>query len=158
MKNKLGFVLSGGSVRAAAHVGVLKALEEYALEPDLVVGTSGGSIVAALYAAGLNARQLEELFLEYTAAKGRIVDFNWPGAVLSLLTLDISVLPGLCGCVNREDHSAKPSGAAFSELTKCQLLIPAVNLNSGQQTVFCDYRALGLQLDREENSGLSCAG
>ena len=84
MKNKLGFVLSGGSVRAAAHVGVLKALEEYALEPDLVVGTSGGSIVAALYAAGLNARQLEELFLEYTAAKGRIVDFNWPGAVLSL--------------------------------------------------------------------------
>lgn len=150
MKNKLGFVLSGGSVRAAAHVGVLKALEEYALEPDLVVGTSGGSIVAALYAAGLNARQLEELFLEYTAAKGRIVDFNWPGAVLSLLTLDIKRFTGVVRGVSIERIIAQSLPVQrFSELTKCQLLIPAVNLNSGQQTVFCDYRALGLQLDRE---------
>ncbi len=62
MNNKIGLVLSGGSVRAAAQIGVLKALEEYCLEPDVVVGTSGGSIVAALYAGGLTARQLEQLF------------------------------------------------------------------------------------------------
>jgi len=62
MRSRIGLVLSGGSVRAAAQIGVLKALEEYCLEPEVVVGTSGGAIVAALYAGGLSARQLEELF------------------------------------------------------------------------------------------------
>ena len=61
----LALVLSGGSVRAAAHVGVLKALIKYHLEPDLVVGTSGGAIVAALYAAGRTPDELEELFLAH---------------------------------------------------------------------------------------------
>src|SRR5690554_5956756 len=95
LKNKLGFVLSGGSVRAAAHVGVLKALEEYALQPDVVVGTSGGSIVAALYATGLDAQKLEELFLEYSQVKGKIVDPNWKGAILALLTWDIKRFTGV---------------------------------------------------------------
>ena len=63
MSELFGLVLSGGSVRAAAHVGVLKAVEEYKLEPQVVVGTSGGSIVAALYAAGLTAAELEDLFV-----------------------------------------------------------------------------------------------
>ncbi len=155
MKTRLGLALSGGSVRAAAHVGVLKALEEYALEPDVVVGTSGGSIVAALYATGLNARQLEELFLEYTGAKGKIVDLNWRGAILSLLTLDIKHFTGVVRGASLEQIIAQSLPVKhFQDLKKCQLLIPAVNLNSGQQTVFCDYKTLKLTLDREGK----CAG
>jgi len=49
---KLVLVLSGGGARGAAHVGVLKALEELHIAPDLIVGTSMGSIVGGLYAAG----------------------------------------------------------------------------------------------------------
>ncbi len=149
MKNKLGFVLSGGSVRAAAHVGVLKALEEYALEPDVVVGTSGGSIVAALYATGLTAHQLYELFMDYSKAKGKIVDFNWPGAILALLTLDIKRFTGVVRGASIEKIIAQSLPIKrFHDLKKCQLLIPAVNLNNGQQTVFCDYKTMGLTLDR----------
>lgn len=148
MKSRLGLALSGGSVRAAAHVGVIKALEEYALEPDVVVGTSGGSIVAALYATGLGARELEELFLEYSHAKGKIVDLNWQGAILALLTLDLKRFTGVVRGATIEKIIAQSLPVQrFGELKKCQLLIPAVNLNSGQQTVFCDYKTLGLDLD-----------
>lgn len=148
MKNKLGLALSGGSVRAAAHVGVIKALEEYALEPDVVVGTSGGSIVAALYATGFNARQLEELFLEYSNAKGKIVDLNWQGAILALLTFDLKRFTGVVkGAAIEKIIAQSLPVQRFGELKKCQLLIPAVNLNSGQQTVFCDYKTMGLDLD-----------
>lgn len=150
MKEKLGLVLSGGSVRAAAHVGVLKALEEYNLEPNVVVGTSGGSIVAALYATGLTAQELEELFLEYSQAKGKIVDLNWPGAILALLTWDIKRLTGVVRGNSIEQIIAQSLPIKrFQDLKKCQLLIPAVNLNNGQQTIFCDYKALRLTLDSD---------
>lgn len=145
MKNKLSLVFSGGSVRAAAHVGVLKAVEEYNLQPQVVVGTSGGSIVAALYAAGLTAQELEQLFLEYSQAKGKIVDLNWPGAVLALLSWDYRRFTGIVrGRSIEEIIDQSLPVKRFQDLRKCQLLIPAVNLNSGQQTVFCDYKALGL--------------
>ncbi len=147
MNNKIGLVLSGGSVRAAAQIGVLKALEEYCLEPDVVVGTSGGSIVAALYAGGLTARQLEQLFLDYSRAKGEIVDINWPGALLALLTWDVKRLSGAVRGVNLEKIVADSLPVnSFHRLTKCDLLIPAVNLNNGQQTVFCAPEKLGLKL------------
>jgi NTE family protein len=154
LSEKLSLVLSGGSVRAAAHVGVLKAVEEYNLEPDLVVGTSGGSIVAALYAAGLNSAELESLFLEHSRAKGEIVDLNWPGAILALLTWDIKRLTGAVRGRSLEQIIARSLPVQrFQDLKKCRLLIPAVNLNNGQQTVFCDYKALGLEPDAAGECG-----
>jgi NTE family protein len=56
---KLALVLSGGGARGAAHIGVLKVLEEAHVKPDLIVGTSMGSIVGGLYAAGYSAAQIE---------------------------------------------------------------------------------------------------
>ena len=57
---RLVLVLSGGGARGAAHVGVLKVLEELHVVPDLVVGTSMGSIVGGLYAAGWTPQEIEE--------------------------------------------------------------------------------------------------
>jgi NTE family protein len=54
-------VLGGGGARAFAHVGVLKVLEEEQIPIDLIVGTSAGSIVGALYADNPNARAIKEL-------------------------------------------------------------------------------------------------
>ncbi len=51
---KIGLVLSGGGARGAAHIGVLKVLEELQVPIDLIVGTSMGSIVGAAYATGLS--------------------------------------------------------------------------------------------------------
>ena len=46
----LGLALSGGGIRGAVHIGVLKALEENNIKVDIIGGTSSGSLVAALYA------------------------------------------------------------------------------------------------------------
>ena len=60
-KPKLALVLSGGGARGLAQVGVLKALEEEGIRPDLIIGTSVGSIVGGLYAAGYKATRLEQV-------------------------------------------------------------------------------------------------
>ena len=57
-----GLVLSGGGVRALAHAGVLKALEEHDLHPSVISGTSGGALVGALYASGKTPEQLIDFF------------------------------------------------------------------------------------------------
>lgn len=51
-KTKIGLVLSGGGARGFAHLGAIKAFEEFGLEFDFVSGTSAGSLVGAFYAAG----------------------------------------------------------------------------------------------------------
>jgi len=58
---KLGLALGGGAARGFAHVGVLQVLEEAGIQPQLVVGTSAGSVVAAFYTSGKNASQLLKL-------------------------------------------------------------------------------------------------
>jgi NTE family protein len=51
-KPVIGLTLSGGGMRGIAHIAVLKALEEYDLKPQIISGTSAGSIVAAFYSIG----------------------------------------------------------------------------------------------------------
>ncbi len=58
---KIGLVLSGGGAKGLAHIGVLKILEEYGIEPDYIVGTSMGSIVGGLYAIGYSASEIERI-------------------------------------------------------------------------------------------------
>src|SRR5262249_53750675 len=58
---RVGLVLSGGGARGAAHVGVLKVLEELHVPVDAIAGTSMGAVVGGLYASGLSAAQIEEL-------------------------------------------------------------------------------------------------
>ena len=60
---RIGIALGGGAARGFAHVGVLQVLEEAGIKPAVVVGTSAGSLVAALYASGRNARQLQQVAL-----------------------------------------------------------------------------------------------
>lgn len=58
---KIGLVLSGGGARGAAHVGVLKILEQKRIPVDVIAGTSFGAIVGGMYAAGYSAEELEEI-------------------------------------------------------------------------------------------------
>ena len=61
---RVAWVLSSGGPRGFVHVGVLKALEELGLAPDLVVGASAGALLGSLCAAGLRAAEIETLALE----------------------------------------------------------------------------------------------
>ncbi len=58
---RIELALGGGAARGFAHIGVIKALEAQGISPDIVVGTSAGAVVGALYAAGLNGFQIQEL-------------------------------------------------------------------------------------------------
>ena len=60
---RVTLVLSGGGARGAAHIGVLKVLEEMRIPVDLIVGTSMGAIVGGLYATGWSPDQIEHLFV-----------------------------------------------------------------------------------------------
>jgi NTE family protein len=60
-REPVGLVLSGGSARAFAHIGVLLYLEEVGIVPDFIVSNSMGSIVGLLYGAGLSPSQIHEL-------------------------------------------------------------------------------------------------
>ena len=64
---RVGLVLSGGGARGAAHIGVLEVLEELRVPVDLITGTSMGSVVGGLYAAGLSPEELS----------AAIQDTNW---------------------------------------------------------------------------------
>lgn len=61
---RVAWVFSSGGPRGFVHIGVLKALEELGLKPDLIVGASAGALVGALYASGLRAARLEALALD----------------------------------------------------------------------------------------------
>ena len=58
---KIGVVFGGGGAKGAAHIGVLKVLEEQKIPVDYIAGTSMGAIVGALYASGLSAGELEKV-------------------------------------------------------------------------------------------------
>ncbi len=66
---KIGVALSGGGAKGIAHVGVLKVLEEAGIYPDVITGTSMGSIVGGLYAIGYSSKELEDMAntLEWSA-------------------------------------------------------------------------------------------
>jgi NTE family protein len=73
---RLGLALGGGAARGFAHIGVIQELERAGIRPDVVVGTSAGSLVAALYASGKPGAELERLALQMHEAE--IADWSLP--------------------------------------------------------------------------------
>jgi NTE family protein len=73
---RLGLALGGGAARGFAHVGVIQVLEQNGIRPDLVVGTSAGSMVAAMYASGKTAADLEATALSMEEAT--LTDWSLP--------------------------------------------------------------------------------
>lgn len=62
-QQKIGLVLSGGGATGIAHVGVLKALEEYGIPIDFITGTSAGALVGSMYASGYSPEEIEAYVL-----------------------------------------------------------------------------------------------
>jgi NTE family protein len=75
-------VLSGGGARGAAHIGVLKALEEYRVPIDCIAGTSMGALVGAAYATGMSTAEMEKLVGELSTQ--RLFNEKPPRAELSV--------------------------------------------------------------------------
>jgi NTE family protein len=74
---RVGLALGGGAARGFAHIGVIEVLEENGIHPDLVTGTSAGSLVAALYATGRTGKELEAIALNMD--ESALTDWSFPG-------------------------------------------------------------------------------
>ena len=118
---RIALALGGGAARGFAHVGVIKALEAQGIFPEIIVGTSAGAVVGALYAAGANGFELQKQVLAVDEAQ--FSDWSLP---------DRGVLKGeaLQSYVN-----SAVGGRPLEKLGKL-LAVVATDLQSGQAVVF----------------------
>lgn len=118
---RIGLALGGGAARGFAHIGVIQVLEENGIRPDLVVGTSAGSVVAALYASGHTGAQLATLADGMDEAT--ITDWAFP----------------LRGAIRGEalaSYIRKHTGGKAIEQMKIPLGVVATDLADGQPILF----------------------
>ena len=134
----IGLALSGGGVKGAAHIGVLKALEEEKIKIDYIAGTSSGSIVSTLYAAGFSPDEIYYIFKKY-CKKIKYVDWkNIFKLFFGLITTATIKIDGLNSgksikklidkvCMEKDIYN-------ISDI-KMPLVVPSVNMTTGE--VFC---------------------
>jgi NTE family protein len=124
-KPVIGLVLGAGAARGFAHIGVIKALEAQGIHPDIVVGSSAGSVIAALLASGATGNDLNRLALNLDEAT--IADWGLPfaGRFGGLIKGD-----ALQNMVNREVQNKS------IEQMRIPLGIVATELQSGKGILF----------------------
>jgi NTE family protein len=117
-----GLILSGGGARGFAHAGVLKALNEFGIYPDIIAGVSAGAIVGALYADGYSPEEIYQIFA------GEKSFFNYVKLAVPAKGLFKAV--GL-----KKNLSSHLRAKTFEELT-VPLIVAATNLNQGKIKYF----------------------
>lgn len=122
---KIGLALGGGAARGFAHIGVIKVLEAQGIVPDLVVGTSAGSVVGAMYAAGNNGFTLQKMALEMDEAT--ISDWSLP-----FFSKSSGVLKGEA----LQNYVNKMVGQSSLEKLKKPFGAVATDLNTGMPILF----------------------
>jgi NTE family protein len=120
---RVGLALGGGAARGFAHVGVIQVLEEAGIRPDLVVGTSAGSLVAALYASGKGSAHLQQV--AESMEEAAFTDWTLPIFSRGMLRGE-----ALARYVNSQ------VGNKLIEEMALPLGIVATDLNSGQGVLF----------------------
>ena len=80
----IGLALSGGGARGIAHLGVIKALNEAGIKPDIIAGTSAGALVGALYCAGNSPDECLKIIQKTKVLSIFRPSFSWQG----LLSID----------------------------------------------------------------------
>jgi NTE family protein len=118
---RIGLALGGGAARGFAHIGVIQVLEESGIKPDLVVGTSAGSLVAAMYASGKTGQELAGL--AQTMDEGAITDWSFPAR-------------GLIRGEALARYVREQTGGRSIEQMKLPLGIVATDLDSGAPILF----------------------
>lgn len=64
--NSVGYAFSGGGARGFSHIGVIKALEQFDIHPNVMAGVSAGSVAAVMYGAGLTPDDMTKCFKEFS--------------------------------------------------------------------------------------------
>ncbi len=124
-KIRIGLALGGGAARGFAHIGVIKALEAQGIYPEIVVGTSAGSVVGSLYASGLNGFALQKTAL--TMDEATISDWAMPW---------LSKSSGLLKGEALQNYVNKAIGNVPMEKLKLRFGAVATDLKTGQPILF----------------------
>ena len=120
-KYKIGLVLSGGGTRGFAHLGVIQALNEAGIFPDVISGTSAGALAGVLYADGHTPKEIHKIM-----NSGSRLDFMRPAMPREGLLQIGGVIKILKNCLNAK---------TFEEL-KIPLYVTATDLNNGKAVYF----------------------
>lgn len=135
----LGLALSGGGVKGAAHIGALKAIEEEKIKIDYIGGTSSGSIVATLYAAGYKSDEIYNIFKKYCKDIKYVDIKNIFKLIFGIITTGTIIIDGLNSgkSINKLINKMcnKKSIYDISDI-KIPLAIPSVNMNTGEVVCF----------------------
>lgn len=118
---RIGLALGGGGARGFAHIGVLRAFEERGIKPDIISGTSAGSIIAVLYADGYTPQHIIKLFNDLEVKE--LVDVTLPRN--SLLRMDKFI-----------NYLKKNLHAKNIEDLKIPVLIVATDFDNGKSVAF----------------------
>ena len=124
-KVRIGLALGGGAARGFAHIGVIKALEAQGIFPEIVVGTSAGSVVGALYASGYNGFRLQRTAMEIDEAT--ISDWALP-----LFSRSSGVLKGEA----LQNYVNKAVGNVPMERFKIRFGAVATDIRTGEAVLF----------------------
>ena len=139
---KLAICLAGGGVKGAAHIGVLKALEEEKITYDYITGASSGSIVASLNAMGYKSDEIYKLFKKY-CKRLKYIDFNNVGKIIwGLISKRSLIIDGLNSGKAIEkiiNEAAMDKGIYNINQIKKKLLIPSVDLDTGALYMFSSF-------------------
>jgi len=133
---KLGLALAGGGVKGAAHIGVIKALEENGIKIDALAGTSIGSIVATLYAMGYSTEKMLEIFKYFAKEIMRTDAKHFAG---NLKTTKRILGYGFLSGENTEialRECAKEKGIKKIQDLTMKLSIPTVDIVESKKYVF----------------------
>lgn len=152
---KIGLVLSGGGAAGMAHVGVLKALEEYGVKIDYISGTSAGALVGSLYAAGFSPEQIETFILSdefQIMAKGE----NLPSQGFLLRQEENHA--GMLSLAFSKDSILKKSlptsfvSSSFLDFTMMKYLgISSAQLNGNFDQLFVPFRCVASDITKKES-------
>ncbi len=140
---KLGICFAGGGIKGAAHIGALKAFEEKSIDFNYIAGTSSGSIVAALYAAGYNSDEIYDIFKKYINKINYMETKNIFKLILGLIIKRRIIITGLNSgnviekLVNKE---CKKKYINNIEQINKKLLIPSVDLCDGKIYIFSSIK------------------
>lgn len=134
-----GLALSGGGIKGVAHIGVLKALEEKNIKIDYIAGTSSGSIVATLYAAGYTSDEIYYIFKKYCKKVKYIQIKNILKLFFGLIFTRKIIIDGLnSGEIILKLINKKCNEKNIKNISdiKMPIVLPSVNMNTGEVVCF----------------------
>lgn len=150
----VGLALSGGGAKGAAHIGVLEALRDNNIKIDYISGTSSGSIVAALYAAGYTPNEILRIIVKHTRNTS-ILDYD-KSAPFKFMKLLFSKKINLSGFIKGDkleylikEYMLEKNIKDISDFDM-PIAVPIVNVKTGEVVYYTNNKVRNISIDSNE--------